>query len=52
MAEALNAADHLTWDFGAYPTSCPMPAQTGVQKIVTIAVAYEYVTDTYCFIYC
>jgi hypothetical protein len=46
MPEALNAADHLTSDFGAHPNSCPMPAQTGVQKIVMIAVAYEYVTDT------
>jgi len=33
MAEAFNAADHTTGDFGAYPASCPMPAATAAQKL-------------------
>jgi hypothetical protein len=52
MAKALKAADRLTWDSGAYPTSCPMPAQTGVQKIMMIDMACEHVTDTFFFIHC
>jgi hypothetical protein len=52
MAEALNAADHLTGDFGAYTTSCPTPAPTGVQKIMMIYLAHEHVTDTFFFMYC
>jgi hypothetical protein len=51
MAEALNAADHLTGDIGAYPASCPMTAQTDVQKIVMTDLAYEHVTDNFFFIY-
>jgi hypothetical protein len=47
MAEDFTAADHLTWDYGAYPTSCPMPVQTGVQKIVKMDVAHEHITDTF-----
>jgi len=49
MAEALNAADHLTRD---YPTSCLMPTQTGFQKIVMTNLTYEHVTDSFFFIYC
>jgi hypothetical protein len=52
MAKALDAANHLTADFGAYPTSCPMPAQTGFQKIVMTNLTYEHVTDSFFFIYC
>jgi hypothetical protein len=36
MAEALNAAYHLTGDFGAYPTCFPIPAPTGFQEMVII----------------
>jgi len=32
MAEALNAAYHLTGDFGAYPTCFPIPAQNWVSE--------------------
>jgi hypothetical protein len=42
MAKALNAADHLTGDSGAYPTCFPLPVQTGIQKMVTIDLAYEH----------
>jgi hypothetical protein len=50
IAEAFNAADHLTGDFGAYPASCPMPAATAIQKIVMIDFACQQVT--FFFIYC
>ena len=52
MAEALNAADRLTRDFGAYPTCVPMPSPTGVQKIMMIDFEYEHVTDTFFFSNC
>ena len=42
MAKALNAADHLTGDSGAYPTYFPMPIQTEIQKMVMIDLAYKY----------
>jgi hypothetical protein len=47
MAEGFNVADHLTWEYGAYPTSCPEPAQTGMMDL-----AYERVMDTFFFMYC
>ena len=34
-----------TGDFGAYPSSCPMPAHR--EKIVMIDMAYEHVTGTF-----
>jgi hypothetical protein len=49
MAEDLNAADHLNGDFGVYPTRFQMPAQTGIQKMAMIDLAYEHVTDTVFF---
>jgi hypothetical protein len=52
MAEALNAADHLTRDTGAYPTCVPMPSQTGVQKIMMNNLEYEHVTNTFFFNNC
>jgi hypothetical protein len=52
MAEAFNAADHLTGDCRANPTSCPMHTPTGVQKIMMIDLAYEHVTATFFFMYC
>jgi hypothetical protein len=42
MAKALNAADHLAGDSGAYPTYFPMPVQTGIQKMVMSDLAYEH----------
>jgi hypothetical protein len=51
MVEAVNAADHLTGDYGAYSNSCTMPAPMGVQKKM-IDLAYEHVTDTFFFIQC
>ena len=34
------------------PTSCPMPAKSGVQKILMNDFANEHVTDTFFFTYC
>jgi hypothetical protein len=51
MAEALNAADHVTGDFGTNSVSCPMPDKTAVQKIM-IDFAYKHVTNNFFFIYC
>jgi hypothetical protein len=52
ITEALNVADHLTGNFGAYPNSCPIPATTGVQNILMNDFANEHVNDSFFFTYC
>jgi len=37
---------------GPPPASCPMPAETAVQTILTNDFANECVTDTFFFTYC
>jgi hypothetical protein len=37
---------------GPTPALCPMPADTGVQKILMNDFANEHVTDTFFFTYC
>jgi hypothetical protein len=39
----------ISGEFGA---SCPMPAESGVQKILMNDFVNEHVTDTFLFTYC